>query len=110
MYAIRSYYEAMAAAVDLLDEAGNAKVVVLAGPGVLHAGGIDALRAFAERFDIPVATTLSGKGLIPDDHPLALGVFGYGGSRWAIDAIRSEETEVLLIIGSGLSQRDTMQS
>jgi len=101
--------EAMAAAVDLLDEAGNAKVVVLAGPGVLHAGGIDALRAFAERFDIPVATTLSGKGLIPDNHPLALGVFGYGGSRWAIDAIRSEETEVLLIIGSGLSQRDTMQ-
>ena len=60
-------------------------------------------------FDIPVATTLSGKGVIPERHPLALGVFGYGGSRWAIDAIRSDETDILLVIGSGLSQRDTMQ-
>jgi acetolactate synthase I/II/III large subunit len=101
--------EALDAAVDLLNAAGHQKIIVLAGPGVLHARGTDALVAFAERFDIPVATTLSGKGLIPEDHPLALGVFGYGGSRWAIDAIRSEETEILLVVGSGLSQRDTMQ-
>jgi len=96
-------------AIDLLDRAGNQKIIVLAGPGVLHANGIDGLRAFAERFDIPVATTLSGKGLIAESHPLALGVFGYGGSPWAIDAVRSDETEILLVIGSGLSQRDTMQ-
>lgn len=101
--------DALNGAVDLLNAAGHQKCIVLAGPGVLHAGGIDALRAFAERFDIPVATTLSGKGLLPEGHPLALGVFGYGGSRWAIDAIRSDETEILLVIGSGLSQRDTMQ-
>lgn len=100
---------ALASAVDLLNAAGNQKIVVLAGPGVLHANGTDALRAFVERFDIPVATTLSGKGLISENHPLALGVFGYGGSDWAIDAIRSDETDILLIIGSGLSQRDTMQ-
>jgi acetolactate synthase-1/2/3 large subunit len=101
--------EALARAVGLLDAPGNQKIIVLAGPGVLESGGADALRAFAERFDIPVATTLSGKGLIAERHPLALGVFGYGGSRLAIDAIRSEETEILLVIGSGLSQRDTMQ-
>jgi acetolactate synthase I/II/III large subunit len=100
---------ALGGAFDLLNGAGNQKIIVLAGPGVLHARGIDALRAFAERFEIPVATTLSGKGLIPESHPLALGVFGYGGSRWAIDAIRSDETDILLVIGSGLSQRDTMQ-
>jgi acetolactate synthase-1/2/3 large subunit len=95
--------------VELLNTAGHQKIVVLAGPGVLHARGIDALRAFAERFDIPIATTLSGKGLIRESHPLALGVFGYGGSRWAIDAIRSDDTDILLVIGSGLSQRDTLQ-
>ena len=100
---------ALAGAVSLLNTPGNQKIIVLAGPGVLHAHGIDALRAFVERFDIPVATTLSGKGLIPESHPLALGVFGYGGARWAIDAIRSDETDILLVIGSGLSQRDTMQ-
>lgn len=84
-------------------------IVILAGAGVLHTGGTDALQAFAERFEIPVATTLAGKGAIPENHPLALGVFGYGGSRWAIDAIRSDEVDVLVVVGSGLSQRDTMQ-
>jgi len=96
-------------AIKTLNGKGYRNIVILAGPGVRHAGGTDALRSFAERFDIPVATTLSGKGLISESHPLALGVFGYGGSQWAIDAIRSGDVEVLLVIGSGLSQRDTMQ-
>jgi len=96
-------------AIGLLNASANQTIVVLAGPGVQQANGTDALRAFAERFDIPVATTLSGKGLISESHPLVLGVFGYGGSHWAIDAIRSDETDILLVIGSGLSQRDTMQ-
>ncbi len=102
-------HEALSDVVDLLNEERNQRIIVLAGPDVRYAGAIDALRTFAERFDIPVATTLSGKGLIPDDHPLALGVFGYGGSRWAIDAICSDDTDILLVIGSDLSQRDTMQ-
>jgi acetolactate synthase-1/2/3 large subunit len=100
---------ALERAIGLLNAPENQKIVVLAGPGVLHARGNDALRAFVERFEIPVATTLSGKGLIPEHHPLALGVFGYGGSPWAIEGIRSDETDILLVIGSGLSQRDTMQ-
>lgn len=100
---------ALNAAVKLLNAAKNQRIIVLAGPGVLHANGTEMLRSFVERFEIPVATTLSGKGSIPENHPLALGVFGYGGSHWAIDAIRSDETDILLVIGSGLSQRDTMQ-
>ena len=100
---------ALGRAADLLNAADKQTIIVLAGPGVLHADGVDALRAFVERFDIPVATTLSGKGAIADTHRLALGVFGYGGSHWAIDAIRSDRTDILLVIGSGLSQRDTMQ-
>jgi acetolactate synthase-1/2/3 large subunit len=100
---------ALGRAMDLMSGGTSQNIVVLAGPGVLHSGGAEALQTFAERFDIPVATTLSGKGLLSEDHPLCLGVFGYGGSRWAIDAIRSDEVEVLLVVGSGLSQRDTMQ-
>jgi acetolactate synthase-1/2/3 large subunit len=65
--------------------------------------------ALAERYDLPVATTLAAKGAIPEDHPLSLGVFGYGGSLWATEAVLSDEVEVLLVIGSGLSQRDTLQ-
>lgn len=101
--------DALDGIVDLLNGADNQNAVILAGPGVLHAGGVESLRSFAERFDIPVATTLSGKGLLSEDHALALGVFGYGGSRWAIDAICSDDVDILLVIGSDLSQRDTMQ-
>lgn len=84
-------------------------IVLLVGPGVVQAGACDALARFAERFDVPVATTLAGKGALPEDHPLSLGVFGYGGSQWAIDAITADDVEVLVVIGSGLSQRDTLQ-
>lgn len=101
--------EGLARAAEVLAGDGPSTIVILAGPGVLHAGATDALREVAERFTIPVATTLSGKGALDERHPLALGVFGYGGSRWAIDAVRSDDVDVLLVVGSGLSQRDTMQ-
>ena len=101
--------EALDNAIHILNGADHHNIIMLAGPGVQHTVGAEALCGFAERFDIPVATTLSGKGLIPEDHPLALGVFGYGGSHWAIDAICSDAVDVLLVVGSGLSQRDTMQ-
>jgi acetolactate synthase-1/2/3 large subunit len=100
--------QSFADAVGLLNNPETRNIIVLAGPGIKKHGA-DMLLRFAERFDVPVATTLSGKGVMPEDHPLALGVFGYGGSRWAIDAICSDEVDVLLVIGSALSQRDTMQ-
>jgi acetolactate synthase-1/2/3 large subunit len=68
----------------------------------------DLLVAFAERFAIPVATTLRAKGVFPEDHRLSLGVFGYAGHRHAIETIISGEVEVLIVLGSGLSQRDTL--
>jgi acetolactate synthase-1/2/3 large subunit len=55
-----------------------------------------------------VATTLRAKGVFPEDHRLSLGIFGYAGHRHAIDTILSDEVEVLLVLGSGLSQRDTL--
>ena len=88
---------------------GARTAVILAGAGVEQAGCSRELLALAERYDLPVATTLAAKGAIAEDHPLALGVFGYGGSRWATEAILSDEVEVLVVIGSGLSQRDTLQ-
>lgn len=85
-----------------------ANVILLAGPGVGHSGGADALLKVAERFDIPVATTLGARGLIDEEHDLALGVFGYGGNRWATEAILDPAVEVLIVVGSALSERDTM--
>lgn len=84
-------------------------IVMLAGIGVGHAHGGAALAAAAERFAIPVATTLGAKGILPENHPLSLGVFGYGGSRWATEAVLDPAVEVLIVLGSALSQRDTLQ-
>jgi acetolactate synthase-1/2/3 large subunit len=51
--------------------------IVLAGHGAARAGAGPALRRFAEALGIPVATTFHGKGVFPDDHPLALGAVGF---------------------------------
>lgn len=50
--------------------------LVLAGNGVVRAGASDALTAFAERLNIPVANTFMAKGVIPFRHPMALGSAG----------------------------------
>jgi acetolactate synthase I/II/III large subunit len=51
--------------------------IVLAGHGAARAGAGPALRRFAEALGLPVATTFHGKGVFPDDHPLALGAVGF---------------------------------
>ncbi|NJN45783.1 MAG: acetolactate synthase large subunit [Candidatus Competibacteraceae bacterium] len=50
--------------------------IVMAGNGVIRANAAGALRAFAERLNIPVATTFMAKGVIPFSHPLSLGTVG----------------------------------
>lgn len=55
----------------------NAKFpVILAGNGLVRADCCDALVAFAEKLNIPVATTFMAKGAIPSSHPLCLGTVG----------------------------------
>jgi acetolactate synthase I/II/III large subunit len=65
----------VARARHILEEAR--RPVVLAGPGVWREGARDALVRFAERLQLPVATTFLGKGVFPDDHPNALGTLGF---------------------------------
>ena len=62
-------------AAEILRAAHNP--IVLAGHGAARAGAADAVRRFAETLGIPVATTFHGKGVMPDDHPLALGAVGF---------------------------------
>jgi acetolactate synthase-1/2/3 large subunit len=45
---------------------------------------------------------------MPENHPLALGVFGYAGSRHAIEGLLSDDVDVVLVLGTALSQRDTL--
>lgn len=66
------------------------------------------LLAFAERFSIPVVTTLGAKGVIPEDHTLSLGNFGYGGSRRSTDALLGTPLDLLLVLGADLGERNTL--
>jgi acetolactate synthase I/II/III large subunit len=51
----------------------------ICGSGVLSSGAESELARLAERLCAPVATTISGRGAIADDHPLAVGVVGSNG-------------------------------
>ena len=50
--------------------------IIIAGVDAMNESGADALTSIAERFGIPVVTTYKAKGLLPEDHKLALGGAG----------------------------------
>ena len=77
--------------------------LILAGNGIVTAGGAGELRQLAERLNIPVATTPMAKGAIDDRHPLALGPVGRNGSYQANQAAR--HCDVLLALGHRFDDR-----
>jgi thiamine pyrophosphate-dependent acetolactate synthase large subunit-like protein len=86
-----------AAALALL---GAARPVVLAGGGAR--GAVRELRELAERLGAPVVTTTNGKGVLPDDHPLALGAGVH------LPSVRAlvQDADTVLVVGSELSPAD----
>jgi acetolactate synthase-1/2/3 large subunit len=69
--------EALAAAGEAL--ASAKRPILVCGGGVVIAGAEAALAQVAELLGAPVATTISGKGSLAENHPLALGVVGSNG-------------------------------
>ena len=82
--------------------AGARRPVILAGNGVNLGRARTQLRALAEALRIPVATTATGKGCFPEDHPLSVGVAGWVGAGSANEATRS--ADVLLVLGARLAE------
>ena len=50
--------------------------VIVAGGGAVSARAFTEVREFAETFSVPVLTSPGGRGILPEDHPLALGLIG----------------------------------
>ncbi|MDQ7825153.1 MAG: thiamine pyrophosphate-binding protein [Candidatus Eremiobacteraeota bacterium] len=88
---------------------GPVRIAILAGAGVEHSGSSPALIKFAEKWSVPVATTLRAKGVFPEDHPLSLGVFGYAGTHHSRMALLDTPPDLLIVLGSGLNERDSMK-
>jgi len=61
-------------AVDLLVKAK--RPLMVAGGGAVNSRAFEEVRQLAELLNIPVMTTPCGRGIIPEDHPLALGLVG----------------------------------
>jgi acetolactate synthase-1/2/3 large subunit len=97
---------ALARAASVL--AGAGKLAILAGRGCVASRADEALRAFAERYEVPVATTFAAKGVLPYDHRLCLGMFGYAGTNRAITTLLGGGLDVLLVLGSSMNLRDTL--
>jgi acetolactate synthase I/II/III large subunit len=81
--------------------------VVLAGHGAARAGAGRALVRFAEALNIPVATTFHGKGVFPDDHPLALGAVGF--MRHDYVNFGFDQADVIVSVGYELQEFDPVR-
>ena len=65
--------------------AGARDPLIQAGGGVALADAYDELCAFVDHMQIPVAHSLMGKGVLPDDHPFVLGMTGFWGTQFTND-------------------------
>lgn len=79
--------------------------LILIGGGVIISNASAELIDLAELLGIPVASTSMGKGAIPEDHPLALGMVGMHGNKWTNLAM--QESDVIFAIGTRFSDRIT---
>jgi acetolactate synthase-1/2/3 large subunit len=79
--------------------------VIYAGGGILLADASAELATFSEIMGIPVAHSLMGKGCIPDDHPLTLGMTGFWGTQYINDSCRNADR--ILALGTSFKEADS---
>ena len=94
----------VARAADLL--VGASLPVLNAGGGAMSAGAADEVMELAEMLSMPVATTIMGKGIFPENHPLSLGGGVYPRSRYASGAALqiNRKADVVLAVGNSFRQ------
>lgn len=81
------------------------KPIILAGHGIMQSGAEAAVIEFAEKLQIPIASTLLGLGGVPAAHPLSLGMMGMHGESWVNVAIQN--SDLLLAFGMRFDDRVT---
>ncbi len=77
--------------------------LLLCGHGALISKAAPAVKALAEKLQAPVVTTLLGKGVFPESHPLSLGMLGMHGTAYANKAV--VECDLIMSIGSRYDDR-----
>ncbi|WP_298616015.1 biosynthetic-type acetolactate synthase large subunit [uncultured Thermosynechococcus sp.] len=100
---IRGNARQVAQAVQLIREAKRPLLYV--GGGAITAGAHEEVLKLAELFQIPVTTTLMGKGAFPESHPLSVGMLGMHGTAYANFAV--SECDLLIALGARFDDRVT---
>jgi acetolactate synthase-1/2/3 large subunit len=72
--------------------------VIVAGGGAVTSQAWSEITALAKALDIPVGTSITGKGSISETHPLSLGVVGSNGARIYGNTLL-ESADLILYIG-----------
>lgn len=81
--------------------------LICAGGGVLLSQAEEALRAFSEKYRIPVVSTMMGIGAMPTEHPMYYGMVGNNGKPYANRAMN--ESDLLLMVGARVADRAVNQ-
>jgi len=80
------------------------KPLLYVGGGIVLADAASELKAFVDHTGIPVAHSLMGKGALPDDHPLTLGMSGFWGTQYINDSCRT--ADIILGLGTRFKEAD----
>jgi acetolactate synthase-1/2/3 large subunit len=91
-------------ALKLLGDAENP--VIIAGQGALYSQAWDELVSIAEMFAAPVGTTINAKGVMPEMHPLSLGVIGSRGGTTLSNRVVCE-ADLIFFVGSSTDSAGT---
>ncbi|MEG5062412.1 biosynthetic-type acetolactate synthase large subunit [Microcoleus sp. B3-A4] len=90
-------------AIHLLKEAKRPLLYV--GGGAIAAGAHEEIKELAELFQLPVTTTLMGKGSFDENHPLSVKMLGMHGTAYANFAVT--ECDLLIAVGARFDDRVT---
>lgn len=82
-----------------------ARPLLYVGGGAIASNSHAELAQLAEIFQIPVTTTLMGKGSFEENHPLAVGMLGMHGTAYANFAV--SECDLLIAVGARFDDRVT---
>ena len=96
-------HKAISEALDLIENAEQPLLYV--GGGVISSGAHETLAAIANRYQIPVTTTLMGKGAFDERESLSVGMLGMHGTAYANFAVT--ECDLLIAIGARFDDRVT---
>jgi acetolactate synthase I/II/III large subunit len=79
--------------------------IIHVGGGIALARAFDELRDFVDHMQIPVTHSLMGKGALPDDHPLVIGMTGFWGTEFANE--QTLAADWILALGTRFKEADS---